>query len=264
MPTEVLTVEESKGLEFNDVLLFNFFADSSSDLGKWSAVLHEHERDMRASRLGSEHKACALPLPSSDPAVLMSLNDELKHLYVALTRARRRVILYDNTELRIPVFELLARRGLGTVVAVEDLVPEQASGENWLQEESQSWEWLQRGRELLEMRAWEEAAKCFRKAGDQRAEMAALGHWHRERGEATEAGTRVSRRRRRAGSCCLTRATALWSRATRQSRTSASRRRVRRRMPRLRRRLSPDSANLNDVRHTSLLDSRNSVDITIQ
>ena len=188
MPTEVLTVEESKGLEFNDVLLFNFFADSSSDLGKWSAVLHEHERDMRASRLGSEHKACALPLPSSDPAVLMSLNDELKHLYVALTRARRRVIPYDNTELRIPVFELLARRGLGTVVAVEDLVPEQAAGENWLQEESQSWEWLQRGRELLEMRAWEEAAKCFRKAGDQRAEMAALGHWHRERGEATAGG----------------------------------------------------------------------------
>ena len=43
LPTEfrdclVLTVEESKGLEFNDVLVFNFFADSGASINDWAGV----------------------------------------------------------------------------------------------------------------------------------------------------------------------------------------------------------------------------------
>lgn len=36
----IMTLYESKGLEFNDVLLYNFFADSTVDLAQWRVVLN--------------------------------------------------------------------------------------------------------------------------------------------------------------------------------------------------------------------------------
>lgn len=33
-----LTIYEAKGLEFDDVILYNFFSDSQVDAGKWSPL----------------------------------------------------------------------------------------------------------------------------------------------------------------------------------------------------------------------------------
>ena len=151
----VLTVPESKGLEFNDVLIYNFATDSDVSLGQWAAILHEDELDLSVSRLGHRSDR-TLVRPSTEQAEIMALCEELKHLYVAMTRARRRVILFDEDDKRIPLFEMLGRRGLASSVTLEDLKPSSDVVS------TNPWDWVSRGKELMEAEAFDEAAKCFR------------------------------------------------------------------------------------------------------
>lgn len=58
------------------------------------------------------------------------LLEDLKHLYVALTRARRRVILFDQSDARIPYFELCERRGLGVMADLQNLSAGSRSGDS--------------------------------------------------------------------------------------------------------------------------------------
>lgn len=51
-----MTLHEAKGLEFNDVLLYDFFTDSMAPLSEWRAVMNAVEGDKR------EH----LPVPRFD------------------------------------------------------------------------------------------------------------------------------------------------------------------------------------------------------
>jgi superfamily I DNA/RNA helicase len=77
----ILTLYESKGLEFNDVLLYNFFEDSSADLTCWRVVLNGIERSPR-----SDLTELA---PAFDEIKHAKICTELKFLYVAITRARK-------------------------------------------------------------------------------------------------------------------------------------------------------------------------------
>jgi superfamily I DNA/RNA helicase len=67
----VLTILQSKGMEFDDVILYNFFTESSCP------------SSIRC--LGSLVNPTKEPFDSIKHAALCS---ELKHLYVAITRAR--------------------------------------------------------------------------------------------------------------------------------------------------------------------------------
>ncbi|CAI2183598.1 14619_t:CDS:2, partial [Funneliformis geosporum] len=78
----VLTVFEAKGMEFNDVLLYNFFADSPALL-KWRVILSDLEDYSKGVRTFS-------------PENHYILSSELKHLYVAITRARERLWIFDE------------------------------------------------------------------------------------------------------------------------------------------------------------------------
>jgi superfamily I DNA/RNA helicase len=155
----VLTVAESKGLEFNDVLLYNFFSNSSASLSDWAAVLSESELDLSQSRLG-HHRQGVLSQPRTDAAEIMDLCEDLKQLYVALTRARRRVIIFDDSDARIPMFELLERRQLATVATLEDIGPRQARDD--IDQNRGDAGWIARGKTMMEVAAYEEAVKCFR------------------------------------------------------------------------------------------------------
>lgn len=80
----VLTVEESKGLEFNDVLIFNFFSDSGASINDWAAILDTREPwgslDLSESRLGHAGARKALPQPQVDTALLMGVSAALRLL----------------------------------------------------------------------------------------------------------------------------------------------------------------------------------------
>ncbi|KAG8897189.1 hypothetical protein FRB99_008378 [Tulasnella sp. 403] len=79
----VLTIYDSKGMEFDDVLLYDFFADSPASPRSWRALC-------QAAFDGN--------FDEKRHAVLQS---ELKCLYVGLTRARYRVWLWDRTDVGI-------------------------------------------------------------------------------------------------------------------------------------------------------------------
>ena len=69
----VMTIQEAKGLEFNDVLLFNFFTDSPAE-HSWRSVYQF---------LVEEVKGVDASFPRVCNRLLAS---ELKHLYTAVTR----------------------------------------------------------------------------------------------------------------------------------------------------------------------------------
>ena len=142
----VMTVMEAKGLEFNDVFLINFFADSpgagagrssvwhtlltmlkEGELAEWlqeqaagseqgqgvSDITSRARRQLRA--LGPLREACF------DPCLHGMLCEELKHLYVALTRARKTVVIFDQ--------DVSQRRAVFLLMQLLDRVQVLSSGE---------------------------------------------------------------------------------------------------------------------------------------
>ncbi|KAG8896622.1 hypothetical protein FRB99_008794, partial [Tulasnella sp. 403] len=84
----ILTVYESKGMEFNDVLLYNFFYDSPCDTKDWEAV----------ARALSDPSTSGTYYRLFDRYRYAILQSELKTLYVGLTRARERVWFWDISD----------------------------------------------------------------------------------------------------------------------------------------------------------------------
>ncbi|XP_027346720.1 uncharacterized protein LOC113858327 [Abrus precatorius] len=103
----VLTILECKGHEFQDVLLYNFFA--SSPLKRRWGVVYEYmkEKHMLDSRT---HVKLMPNFNDSKHNVLCS---ELKQLYVALTRTRRKLWIYEDAEeFSRPVFDYWKKMNL--------------------------------------------------------------------------------------------------------------------------------------------------------
>jgi superfamily I DNA/RNA helicase len=101
----VLTVEESKGLEFDDIAIFDFFSDSPCTK-EWHTLYGELPEESAAA-LGCERRSEFNPLLDG------LLVEELKALYVALTRARKRCFIFDaSEEKRKPMFDYLGALGV--------------------------------------------------------------------------------------------------------------------------------------------------------
>ncbi|KAF8151966.1 hypothetical protein K438DRAFT_1778624 [Mycena galopus ATCC 62051] len=77
----IMTLDQSKGLEFNDVLLYNFFEDSGITEPQWRVVLNVIDNGP--------------PAPTLDNIRHASVCTELKFLYVAITRARNNIWIAD-------------------------------------------------------------------------------------------------------------------------------------------------------------------------
>ncbi|KAG2034062.1 hypothetical protein BDR03DRAFT_993883 [Suillus americanus] len=82
----IMTLHDSKGLEFDDVLLYNFFEDSAIDASRWEVVLD-----------GVEGQGY-VPDFYSRKARYAGICIELKFLYVGITRARRNVWIFDTSD----------------------------------------------------------------------------------------------------------------------------------------------------------------------
>ncbi|KAK6930708.1 DNA2/NAM7 helicase-like, C-terminal [Dillenia turbinata] len=102
----VLTILECKGLEFQDVLLYNFF--SSSPLKSRWRVIYEYKKEQGFLEFNSPGS-----FPVFDQAKDNILCSELKQLYVAITRTRQRLWICENTEeLSKPMFDYWKKLGL--------------------------------------------------------------------------------------------------------------------------------------------------------
>jgi tetratricopeptide (TPR) repeat protein len=177
-----MTILESKGLEFDDVFLWNFFADSKVSK-EWRLVLTyliaagENEAEIAALRTeyesaGNSKVAGMLRPLDFDPHVHQILREELKHLYTAITRARVRVVIYDQDETkRAPMFYYLGRKELIQPLSIfgqQDIsMP--------LAVQTKPEEWRSRGVNLRDMGMHQLAAMCFKNSGDIYLEMESNG-----------------------------------------------------------------------------------------
>ncbi|XP_042981754.1 uncharacterized protein LOC122311308 isoform X2 [Carya illinoinensis] len=146
----VLTIVECKGLEFQDVLLYNFFG-SSPLKNKWR-VISEY---MKEYDLFDSTSRSTFSTKHND------LCSELKQLYVAITRTRQRLWICENTEeFCKPMFDYWKKKCLVQVRQLDDSLVQA------MQVASSSEEWRSKGMKLYHDCNYEIATVCFERARD--------------------------------------------------------------------------------------------------
>ncbi|PBK77543.1 hypothetical protein ARMSODRAFT_949477 [Armillaria solidipes] len=144
----VLTIYESKGLEFNDVLLYDFFADSVAGPAPWRVVLNAIDESNQDPRN---------PPPRFDSVRHASICNELKSLYVAITRARENIWIADGSETGEPMRIFWTSKDL-----IQNYTP--GSDAPRLASSSTPEEWASKGRELFYRKQFSHAKHCYIRA----------------------------------------------------------------------------------------------------
>ncbi|KAF7340216.1 UvrD-like helicase ATP-binding domain-containing protein [Mycena venus] len=142
----IMTLYESKGLEFNDVLLYNFFEDSTVGEAQWRVVLNALEMNR-----GS------IPAPLFDKTRHAGVCVELKFLYVAITRARNNVWIADTSAKGEPMRILWTSRD-----QIQNCTP--GTDTPRLAISSTAAEWEEQGRKLFANKRYRQAKHCFERA----------------------------------------------------------------------------------------------------
>ncbi|XP_058076289.1 uncharacterized protein LOC131224868 [Magnolia sinica] len=167
----VLTVIECKGLEFQDVLLYDFFG--SSPLKAQWRVIYEFMKD---KCLLDAATPTSFPFDMANHSILCS---ELKQLYLAITRARQRLWICESIEdLSKPMFDYWKKKCLVQVRHWDQSLVQD------MQTASSTEDWRLRGTELFNEGKFEMAMNCFKQAGDEFREKwakAAAHHANAER-----------------------------------------------------------------------------------
>ncbi|KAK9115671.1 hypothetical protein Sjap_014618 [Stephania japonica] len=148
----VLTILECKGLEFQDVLLYNFFG--TSPLRNHWRVVYEYmkEKELADSNLPCQH---------FDEVKHNILCSELKQLYVAITRTRQRLWICENVEdMSRPMFDYWKKLCLVQVRKLDNSLAQA------MQVASSKKEWSSRGIKLFNEGNYELAIMCFERAKD--------------------------------------------------------------------------------------------------
>ncbi|KAH6876648.1 hypothetical protein BKA70DRAFT_1576722 [Coprinopsis sp. MPI-PUGE-AT-0042] len=167
----ILTLYESKGLEFDDVLLYKFFEDSLADLGQWRVVLN---------LLGSDAGRLSVPAPRFDETRHAGICSELKFLYVAITRARRNLWIVDCSEKAEPMKTLWTAKDNIQICKPGSDVPRLAVS-------SSPEEWEKTARTLFANRRYLQAVHALQRAGLEREGRIAHTHYVREEARAINA-----------------------------------------------------------------------------
>ncbi|THH16783.1 hypothetical protein EW146_g3905 [Bondarzewia mesenterica] len=150
----VLTLYESKGLEFDDVLLYDFFADSNINTNQWRRVVEAALANSWRSEVGSQN---------------VGVGNELKFLYVAITRTRRKLLFVDQHEVDIPMKAYWIEKHLVEVQSTDDALSNFAAP-------SKPEEWIERARMYFARHQYNQASKAFRRAKMPREEAIATAY----------------------------------------------------------------------------------------
>ncbi|KIN94541.1 hypothetical protein M404DRAFT_380130 [Pisolithus tinctorius Marx 270] len=170
----IMTLYESKGLEFNDVLLYNFFEDSTMDLSRWRLVLAAIDGVVEG------YKPCQLQAPcfERDETRYVGLCRELKLLYVGITRARKNMWIVDTSDKGEPMRIFWTSRSQIQICTPETDVPHLAVS-------STPQEWAESGRSLFQHKRYTQAMHCFGRANMPREVRVAEAYHFRELARAT-------------------------------------------------------------------------------
>ena len=175
----VLTILQAKGMEFEDVILFNFFSSTPDPVG-WRSI---QRSTMDKSFI-------------FDAAKHAALCSELKHLYVAITRARIRFIMIEESEDNAqPFIDLMTLRSAIPLIENTSIhSPNFAEKIQILQprKSDDPHRWAAHGADFMIRGEYASASLCFRRAAQPLKAMIAEAHLKEEEGlklEATGEGT---------------------------------------------------------------------------
>ena len=225
----VCTVFESKGLEFEDVLIYNFFKDSPAQK-EWRCLYDFHLLDEafvpvpggpsgsaglastpvdtptdaggaaqgagagtgKGRTLDSQSMKRRIEFDAGQHKLLL---EELRHLYTAITRARVRVWIYDeDVENRQPMWWLLNERHLAKLI--DSVLEQEVLGLTKGASTTEA-EWAGQGKSLYDKGRWSLAATCFAKAGAAHAGNAALARGQAFARDVPDGGENADERNRR-------------------------------------------------------------------
>ncbi|KAK3421368.1 hypothetical protein EUGRSUZ_G02020 [Eucalyptus grandis] len=148
----VLTIVECKGLEFQDVLLHNFFG--TSPLKNQWRVIYGYMKEQALLNNSSQWSS-----PSFDDVKHDILRSELKQLYVAITRTRQRLWICENAlDFSKPMFDYWKKKCPIQVRLVDHACAEA------MQVRSTPEEWKSQGFKLLHEGNYRMATTCFERA----------------------------------------------------------------------------------------------------
>ncbi|KAJ3345318.1 hypothetical protein HDU83_004214 [Entophlyctis luteolus] len=145
----VMTVEQAKGMEFRDVVLYNLFADSpgSAQQVNWRLFLGD--------AVGNLEK-----FPHFDSQKHNILSAELKLMYTAITRARGQLWIWDSDEKkRYPMFKYW--RSASVVVTNDDARSGKFSARG---DKTTPEEWNEQGKMLFRAGQYENALQSFKRS----------------------------------------------------------------------------------------------------
>ncbi|KAG8869862.1 hypothetical protein FRB98_002112, partial [Tulasnella sp. 332] len=142
----ILTLYESKGLEFSDVLLYDFFADSPASAADWRVVLNALDESERHG----------IPAPRFDDARHAAIQSELKFLYVGLTRARKHIWLWDSSSTGDAMKVYWLSKSLIEIWEGDKM--------SMLPTQSTNADWGKSGRLLFSKKLYSQSIFCFDKA----------------------------------------------------------------------------------------------------
>ncbi|KAF8972584.1 hypothetical protein BDZ97DRAFT_1752471 [Flammula alnicola] len=160
----IMTLYDSKGLEFNDVFLYNFFHDSAVSSYQWRVVLNG---------IGDEVSDSSKRAPEFDVARHAAICSELKCLYVAITRARNNLRIADESMKGEPMRALWESRDQIRSCKPGDHLADFAAP-------STKEEWAKRGRELFANEKYALARDSYKRAQKPNAAAVANAYYLRE------------------------------------------------------------------------------------
>mmetsp|Transcript_32024 Transcript_32024/g.31727 ORF Transcript_32024/g.31727 Transcript_32024/m.31727 type:complete len:832 (-) Transcript_32024:2782-5277(-) len=180
-----LTVYESKGLEFEDVILYNFFTDTEVSRDKWKILSQMEKSEERSDYKVNSFEELEEGVPKLkcstyiDQSKLALLCTELKHLYVAITRPKSRLVIYDeNPDARFYMqkfWEYMGALSKDDIIIGENLT-ESSTDITKIAKKTDSESWKNQGLRMMSHKFYDQAAKCFAASGDKSLEMKAIAY----------------------------------------------------------------------------------------
>ncbi|KAF9050293.1 hypothetical protein BJ165DRAFT_1341573 [Panaeolus papilionaceus] len=160
----VVTLYDSKGLEFNDVILLNFFEDSNLTREQWSVVLNIAPGSPYAPKFDLlKHSGICL---------------ELKSLYVAITRARNNLRMVDCSEKSEPMKILWDKLGYITPASFQEAF------KNFAVQSSKE-DWIKRAKELFDQEKYALSRDAYLRGQSYRNAAVASAYYEREGAQRT-------------------------------------------------------------------------------
>jgi len=151
------TIYESKGDEFDVVVLYDFFNNCGVTLDQWCSLREYLDENGDQVLLGVRRdKAKLAEFFSSEYAALCCA---LKLFYVAVTRTKKQLLIYDESQAAQQFLPPLVQAGLVVVSETASLQMQEVDEETFKRE------WNRRGGQFMEQKQYRRAALCFRYAG---------------------------------------------------------------------------------------------------